>query len=164
MHFPVVFYVYICLRSPARSQLSCSRSCPNRQPAAQCHNTVPKKQIITEEDEVHIQQAKLDYKARRYPSIRQAAIANEVQYITLWCWILGLSYFDKHPRFKEDEHFCGMFECNCGQGGGRMGIFHMPLELFFQQLVKHPTSSFLMQYVLVTCYVLFETALRKIGL
>jgi len=53
------------------------------------------------------------------------------------------------------------------QGGGRTGIFHMPSEFFFQQLVENPPpppSSFLMWYVLIMCYVLFETALRKIGL
>jgi len=49
------------------------------------------KRIITEEDEVCIQQAKLDYEARRYPSIRQAAIANEVQYFTLQHRIQGLT-------------------------------------------------------------------------
>jgi hypothetical protein len=48
------------------------------------------------------------------------------------------------------------------QGGGGMGIFHMPSDFFFRQLVDPP--SFLMRYVLVTCYVLFETALRKVRL
>ena len=47
------------------------------------------------------------------------------------------------------------------QGDVGTGIFHMPLEFFFQQVVEPPPLSFLMRYVLVTCYVLF---LRELGL
>jgi hypothetical protein len=44
----------------------------------------------------------------------------------------------------------------------KTGIFHMPSEYFFQQLVEPPLLPNAVH--LVTCYVLFETVLRKIRL
>ena len=59
--------------------------------AAQCQGIVPKPRVITEAEEACIQKAKLDYEARRYPSIRKAAIAHNVKYDTLRRRIQGLT-------------------------------------------------------------------------
>ena len=74
----------------------------------------------------------------------------------LWVMNTSLSYIS-------DPTILPYGACSHPQGGGGMGIFHMPSDFFFQQLVD-PPPSFLMRYVLVTCYVLFETALRKVRL
>jgi hypothetical protein len=70
-------------------------------PAAQRRGIAPKKRTITNEEEARIQQAKLDYEARRYPSIRKAAIAHDVQYFTLRRRVQGLTMHCKEAHSQQ---------------------------------------------------------------
>ena len=61
----------------------------------------PKKRTITDEDEACLQQAKLDYELQRYSSIKAAAVANKVQYFTLWHRIQGLTVHCKWAHVQQ---------------------------------------------------------------
>ena len=61
----------------------------------------PKKRTITDEDEARLQQAKLDYELRRYPSIKATATANNVQYFTLRRRIQGLMVHCKGAHVQQ---------------------------------------------------------------
>ena len=61
----------------------------------------PKKRTITEEGEARLQQAKLDYESRRYPSINAAAVAHNVQYFTLRRRIQGITVHCKGAHVQQ---------------------------------------------------------------
>ena len=72
-----------------------------KQPAAQRRGIARKKRTITSEEEASIQQAKLDYEARRYPNIMKAVTAHNVQYFTLWRRVLGLTAHCKEAHGEQ---------------------------------------------------------------
>ena len=72
-----------------------------KQLAAQRRGIAQKKWTITSEEEASIQQAKLDYEARRYPNIMKAVTAHNVQYFTLWRQVLGLTAHCKETHGEQ---------------------------------------------------------------
>ena len=60
----------------------------------------PKKRTVSDEDEARLQEAKVDYDARRYPSIKAAADAHNVKYFTLRRRIQGSAL----PKKKAHEN------------------------------------------------------------